>query len=134
LRRGSKTKKWQIEAKPTWRENQWVQTKKTVLKGELLIWRTKNQAREPRYSTTQGFNLLQISPNWFLGNWTLDPHLKWASVRESIVPLFQLRIRSQKDSPPICGIATHVFCSGEFWIRSYHHHPDNYNPIFDLSK
>jgi hypothetical protein len=32
----------------------------------------------PRYSPTQGFNLLQISPNWFLGNWTLDPHLKRA--------------------------------------------------------
>jgi hypothetical protein len=25
------------------------------------------------YSPTQGFNLLQISPNWFLRNWTLDP-------------------------------------------------------------
>jgi hypothetical protein len=32
----------------------------------------------PRYSPTQGFNWLQITPNWFLGNWTLDPHLKWA--------------------------------------------------------
>jgi hypothetical protein len=30
----------------------------------------------PRYSPTQGFNLLQISPNWFLGNWTLAPRLK----------------------------------------------------------
>jgi hypothetical protein len=29
-----------------WRENQLVQTQKTVLKGELLIWRTKNQARD----------------------------------------------------------------------------------------
>jgi hypothetical protein len=37
-----------------------------MLKGELLIWRTKNQA-----SPTQGFNLLQISSNWFLGYWTL---------------------------------------------------------------
>jgi hypothetical protein len=47
---GSKTKKWQIEAKPTWhlfwRENQLVQTQKTVLKGELLIWGTKDQARD----------------------------------------------------------------------------------------
>jgi hypothetical protein len=34
----------------------------------------------PRYSPTQGFNLLQINPNWFLGNWTLDPRLKWALV------------------------------------------------------
>jgi len=32
----------------------------------------------PRYSPTQGFNLLQMSPNWFLGNWILDPCLKWA--------------------------------------------------------
>jgi hypothetical protein len=30
------------------------------------------------YSPIQGFNLLQISPNWFLGNWTLDLRLKWA--------------------------------------------------------
>jgi len=51
---------------------------KAVLKGEILIWRTKNQARNQRYSATQGFNLLQISPNWFLGHWTLDPCLKWA--------------------------------------------------------
>jgi hypothetical protein len=51
---------------------------KTVLKGELLIWRTKDQAKDQRYNPTQGFNLLQISPNWFLGNWTLDPGLKWA--------------------------------------------------------
>jgi hypothetical protein len=41
---------------------------KTVLKGELLIWRTKNQARDHGTSPTQGFNLLQISPNRFLGN------------------------------------------------------------------
>jgi len=46
---------------------------KTVLKGELLIWRTKNQSRGPRYTPSQGFNLLHMSPNWVLGNWTLDP-------------------------------------------------------------
>jgi len=69
-----------------------------------MIWRTKNQARyqgivqlkdsicfksvqigskeiRPRYSPTQGFNLLQISPNWFQGNLTLDPRLKWALVK-----------------------------------------------------
>jgi hypothetical protein len=34
-----------------------------------------------RCSPTQGFNLCQVSPNWFLGNWTLDPCLKWAEVR-----------------------------------------------------
>jgi len=52
---------------------------KRVLKGELSPF------GEPRiglgtkvYSPTQGFNLLQIRPNWFLGNWTLGPCLKWA--------------------------------------------------------
>jgi hypothetical protein len=39
---------------------------KTVLEGKLLIWRTKNQASDP--GTLQGFNLLHISANWFLGN------------------------------------------------------------------
>jgi hypothetical protein len=29
---------------------------KTALKGELLIWRTKNQARDKLYSPTQEFN------------------------------------------------------------------------------
>jgi hypothetical protein len=42
----ARPKKWQIEDKPIWhllwRENQLVGTKKPVLKGELLIWRTKN--------------------------------------------------------------------------------------------
>jgi hypothetical protein len=53
---------------------------KTVLKGELLIWRTKNQARDQGIVQLKKFNLLQMSPNWFLGNWTLDPGLKWALV------------------------------------------------------
>jgi len=56
-----------------WRENQNCSDQKTVLKGELLIWRTKNQSRGPRYTPSQGFNLLHMSPNWVLGNWTLDP-------------------------------------------------------------
>jgi hypothetical protein len=42
---------------------------KRVLKGELLIWRTKNQAMDPRYSTTQKdsicFKSVQIGP-WIL--------------------------------------------------------------------
>jgi hypothetical protein len=49
---------------------------KIVLKGELLIRRTKNQARDKGTLQTQGFNLLQIGPNWFLGNWMLDSCLK----------------------------------------------------------
>jgi hypothetical protein len=39
---------------------------KTMLKGELLIWKTKNQARAQ--STVQLKDLIQISPNWFLRN------------------------------------------------------------------
>ncbi len=50
FRWGSKTKKWQIEAKPTWHhvfEGKSIGSdQKTVLKGELLIWRTKNQAKD----------------------------------------------------------------------------------------
>jgi hypothetical protein len=42
------------------------------LEGELMIWRTKVSYRVP----TQGFNLLQMSPNWFLSIWTLDPEAK----------------------------------------------------------
>jgi hypothetical protein len=62
-----------------------------VSEGKSIGWDQKNRAKRrapdlknqesgwgPRYSPTQGFNLLQISPNWFLGNWTLNPHLKWA--------------------------------------------------------
>jgi hypothetical protein len=65
----------------------------TCFGGKINWFRPKNSAKrrapnlekqesgyEPRYSPTQGFNLLQISPNWFLGNRTLDPHQKWASV------------------------------------------------------
>jgi len=49
---------------------------KTVLKGELLIWRPKNQARDQ--GPVQLKDSICISPNGFLGNWTLDPHVKWA--------------------------------------------------------
>jgi hypothetical protein len=66
----------------------------TVLKGERLIWRTKNQARYPgtlqlkdsicftRPGTQVHSNSrIQFASHefkWFLGNWTLDPRLKWA--------------------------------------------------------
>jgi len=33
-----------------------------------------------KIKSNSGFNLLQISPNWFLRNWTRDPRLKWALV------------------------------------------------------
>jgi hypothetical protein len=45
---------------------------RTVLKGELPDLENQESGSGPRYSPTQGFNLLQISPNWFLGNWTLS--------------------------------------------------------------
>jgi hypothetical protein len=45
---------------------------KTVLKEELLIWRTENEAMDSRIQFASN------SPNWFLGNCTLDPHLEWA--------------------------------------------------------
>jgi hypothetical protein len=50
LNNGPRPKKLQIEAKPTWhlfwRENQLVWNQKIIVEGELLIWRTKNEARE----------------------------------------------------------------------------------------
>jgi hypothetical protein len=74
FRGASKTKKWQFEANmaPVLEGKSIGSDQKTVLKGELLIWRTKNQARDPG-TLQQGFNLLHTSPNWFLGSWTLDP-------------------------------------------------------------
>jgi hypothetical protein len=61
---------------PFWRETELVQTKNIELKEELMIWRTKMQARLQGMVQLKGFNLLQISPNWFLGIWNLEPHLK----------------------------------------------------------
>ncbi len=69
-------KKWQIKVKtymaPFWKENQLVLDPKNELKGELVIWRTKMQARV-QLNDSLGF---QMTPNWFLGIWTLQPHLK----------------------------------------------------------
>jgi len=52
---GPKPKKWQIKAKPKWqplwRENNWFRPEFFVfknLKRELMIWRTKMQARGPK--------------------------------------------------------------------------------------
>jgi len=63
----SKTKKWHIKAKPTWhhfwRENQLFWTKTKELKGELMIWRTKMQARVQGKVQLKESNLLQMSPN-----------------------------------------------------------------------
>ncbi len=59
-----------------WKGNHLVQTQKWELKGELMVWRTKMEARVQGCDPAQGFNLLQFSPNWFLGTWTLDVHLK----------------------------------------------------------
>jgi hypothetical protein len=45
----AKTKKWQIEPNmaPVLEGKSIGWDQKTMLKGELLIWRTKNQARDP---------------------------------------------------------------------------------------
>ncbi len=45
----SKTKKWQIEPNmgTVLEAKSFGSDQKTVLRGELLIWRTKNQARDP---------------------------------------------------------------------------------------
>ncbi len=51
---------------------------KTVLKGELLIWRSKNEAMDQGIVQLKDSIRFKIVPNWFLGNWTLDPRLKWA--------------------------------------------------------
>jgi hypothetical protein len=47
---GPRPKKWQIKTKPTWHHFEWKfnwsrPKKKKELKGELMIWRTKMQAR-----------------------------------------------------------------------------------------
>jgi hypothetical protein len=77
-------KEWQIEAKPTWhlfwREKQLGRTPKNNAKRRAPDLENQESGWGPRYTLTQGFNLLQMSPYWFLGNWTLDPCLKWALV------------------------------------------------------
>jgi hypothetical protein len=53
---------------------------KTELKGELLIWRTNNEARDQGIvQLKDSICFKSVDRNWFLGNWTLDPRLKWAS-------------------------------------------------------
>jgi hypothetical protein len=45
---------------------------KSVLKGELLIWKTKNHGRDQGYSPLYN-SRIQFASNQFLENWTLDP-------------------------------------------------------------
>jgi hypothetical protein len=52
--------------------------KKTVLKGEIVIWRIKNQAKDQGIVQLKDSICFKFSPNWFSRNWTLDPCLKWA--------------------------------------------------------
>jgi len=87
IRRGPKTKKWQIEAKPTWHnlEGKSIGSypKKKELKGESSWfgeqrWKARLHdivqlkdsicfKRVQRHGSTQGFNLLQMSPKtWFI--------------------------------------------------------------------
>ncbi len=69
----------------------------TYFGGKINWLRPKNSAKKrapdlenqesglgPWYSPTQGFNLLQVSPNWFLGNWTLDPPVIYLYTKNSL--------------------------------------------------
>jgi hypothetical protein len=59
-------------------EINWLGPKKNSPKRRALdLVNLKNQARDQGRVPTQGLNLLYISPNGFLGNWTLDPRLNW---------------------------------------------------------
>ncbi len=60
-------------------KNSWVKPKNSA-KRRAPDLENQESGWGPRLHSTQGFNLLQMSPNWFLGNWTLDPRLKWALV------------------------------------------------------
>jgi hypothetical protein len=96
-----------------------------VLKGNSTSCRPKNTAKRrapdlknqewgyrPRYSTTQGFNLLQISPNWFPGNWTLDP---WALASHSAIKVKGLfcfsRIEISQTTLPLISLMVLLECS-----------------------
>ncbi len=74
----SKTKKWQTKAKPTWHHfvgkiNWFGAPPKKGLKRRACDLKNQDASQDPTQAPTGGFNLLQISSNWFLGNWTLDP-------------------------------------------------------------
>ncbi len=62
--RAQRPKSGKIHAKLTWH----------------LFWRQNQFGWDQGIVQLQGFNLLQINPNWLLGNWTLNPHLKCALV------------------------------------------------------
>jgi urease accessory protein UreE len=51
-----------------WREDQLVQTQKNKeLKRRAHDLGNQHASYGPRHGSTQEFNLLQVSPNWFLG-------------------------------------------------------------------
>ncbi len=41
-----------------------------------MILENQDASQGSKEGPTQGFNLLQISPNWFLGIWTLEPPME----------------------------------------------------------
>jgi hypothetical protein len=83
FRRGSKTKKWQIEAKPTWhlfwRINQlvWINKQCKMRAPDLEEPRVRlgTKVSSVQLKDSICFKSIQIP---FLGNWTLDSPLKWA--------------------------------------------------------
>jgi hypothetical protein len=56
-----------------WREINLFKPKERVQRRAHDLENQDAHEAPPRHGPTQGFNLLQISPNWFLGIWTLDP-------------------------------------------------------------
>jgi hypothetical protein len=74
FRCGSKTKKWQIMAKPTWhhfgRKINWFTQEKKKKRAHDL--EDQDVSEGPSQGTTPGFNFLQMTPNGSLGI-NLDP-------------------------------------------------------------
>jgi hypothetical protein len=61
---------------PFWRKNQLVQTKEKRSREKAHDLENQDASHGPRHDLPQGFSLLQMGTNWFLGIWTLpDPKL-----------------------------------------------------------
>jgi len=104
-----------------------------VLKGKSTGSNQKNSAKRrtpdlknqewgygPRYRPTQGFNLLQISPNWFLGNWTLDPRALASHSAIKVICLFCFSgIEISQTTLPLISLMVLLECSP--WVRVHRH-------------
>jgi hypothetical protein len=61
---------------------------KTVLKGELLIGRTKIETRDQGTIQLEDSICVKSVQIWFLQNWTPDPSLKWALIYQTMLNRF----------------------------------------------